>query len=158
MALGKRVAELRESRAWKQAELCDLVNARLTEEDKQLSQQALSNLESRDSATSEAAPYLAEVFNVSLRWLLTGRGRPDDADWPFSRVDRRRWDACTSEDRGYVQSAVNRALDECEAARSQSNPANDSAAKHERRIGGPGFKPKTAVPAQTPRVAVPPES
>lgn len=121
MALGKRVQHLREERGWKQAHLCALVNAKLSDDEKLLTQQALSNLESRDSATSEAAPYLAEVFGVSLRWLLCGKGRSDDTDWPFRRVDRARWDACGDEDRGYVQAAVNRALDECEASRSKAS-------------------------------------
>lgn len=35
-----------------------------------------------------------------------------DEDWPFPLVNRARWDQCTLEMRGYVQNALNRALDE----------------------------------------------
>ena len=62
-------------------------------------------------------PCRLKKLGVSLRWLLTGIGRQDDPDWPFPRVARARWDACDDTDRGYVQAAVNKALDECEAAR-----------------------------------------
>ena len=101
----------------KQQHLCDAVNRLLSAGEAPLSQQALHGLEVRDSATSVAAPYLSEVFGVSLRWLLTGKGRREDTDWPFARVRRARWDACDDGDRGYIQAAMNKALDECEAAR-----------------------------------------
>lgn len=111
MALGQRVEELRKDRGWTQVQLCAAAGGAIT-------QQNLDRLEKRDAKTSEAAPALADALGVSLRWLLTGEGRKTDTDWPFgSRVQRSRWDACTDEDRGYVQAAVNRALDECEAAR-----------------------------------------
>lgn len=35
-----------------------------------------------------------------------------DEDWPFPLVDQARWARCTSEQRGYVQGALTRALDE----------------------------------------------
>lgn len=120
MALGKRVKHLVEEGQWEQDDLCKRVNALLLPGEKKLTQQTLSNLMARDSTKSEAAPFLAEVFGVSLRWLLTGRGRRDDAEWPFPRVSRSRWDACSDVDRGYVQAAINRALDECEAARADA--------------------------------------
>lgn len=120
MALGKRVLDLRERRGWTQQHVCDLVNQLHAKGERHLTQQALQRLENRDSTTSEAAPFLAEVFGVSLRWLLSGHGRADDAEWPFLRVQRSRWDMCDAEDRGYVQAAINKALDECEANRTDS--------------------------------------
>ncbi len=54
---------------------------------------------------------------------LTGYALREVAEpetWPFRRVRRERWDRCGDEDRGYVQAAINRALDECEAMRTGS--------------------------------------
>lgn len=119
MALGRRIKEAREARNLEQQELCDLVNARLSPADKPLTQPALSALEVRDSRTAESAPYIADALKINLRWLLTGQGARDEAEWPFTRVSKHRWDACGPEDRGYVQAAINRALDECEASRSK---------------------------------------
>lgn len=99
-----------------QAELCHRVPG--------LSQQALSNLETRDSKTSEYAIRIADALGVSIRWLLDGAGKKDDRDWPFLRVDRTRWDACSAEDRGYVEGALNRALEDCERARGLSGGAS----------------------------------
>lgn len=65
---------------------------------------------------SRAAAYL----KVSSDWLATGEGEMRSQikqEWPFPRVNRDRWVACSDEDRGYIQGAINRALDECEAAR-----------------------------------------
>lgn len=117
MNLGKRVESERQARDWSQPKLVQLVNAqRLTAESgATLSQQALDRLEKRDSKTSDFAPQLADALGVSLRWLLTGEGRKNDLDWPFDRVDRRRWAGCSEADRGYVQAGINRALDECES-------------------------------------------
>ena len=109
MSLGKRVEDRRKELGWTQPQLAVKVAG--------LSQQALDRLEKRDSKTSEHAVALAEALSVSLRWLLTGEGRSTDADWPFPRVMRSRWDACDDTDRGYVQAAINKALDECEAQR-----------------------------------------
>lgn len=108
MNLGERVKQERLARKWTQAHLAERAG---------LSQQALAVLENRDSRTSDRAVELADALQVSLRWLLTGQGRPDDLDWPFRRVDRARWDRCDDIDRGYVQAAVNRALDDCEKSR-----------------------------------------
>lgn len=113
--LGGRVKAEREARDWTQQHLCDLVG-----EDR-LSQGQLSALENRDSKTSEAAPYIADAFGISLRWLLTGEGRREDTDWPFPWVKRSRWDACDDMARGYIQAAINRALDECEAQRTATS-------------------------------------
>ena len=107
MALGKRIAEALDGR--EQKYLSDAIPG--------LSQQSLSNLISRDSATSEYAVRIADRLGVSVRWLLDGIGRKDDSDWPFRRVDISRWHGCDDEDRGYVQAAINKALDDCEASR-----------------------------------------
>jgi transcriptional regulator with XRE-family HTH domain len=116
MALGARIKEARGDLGWDQAALCARVHG--------LTQQALSNLETRDSKTSEFAIRIADALGVSIRWLLDGAGRKGDRDWPFARVERSRWDACSPEDRGFVEGAISRALEECERARSQSGGAN----------------------------------
>ena len=114
MNLGGRVKQERERLKLSQPQLAAKVD--------NMTQQALGALESRDSKTSDKAPALADALGVSLRWLLTGEGRSTDRDWPFDRVKRGRWDDCDDTDRGYVQSAVNKALDECEAARLSRQP------------------------------------
>lgn len=114
MNLGKRIEAALNDRGMQQLDLVAKVPG--------LSQQSLSNLITRDSKTSEFAIRIADALGVSVRWLLDGAGRKEDRDWPFSRVARSRWDACTDEDRGYVQSAMNRALDDCEGNR-QGNEA-----------------------------------
>jgi transcriptional regulator with XRE-family HTH domain len=117
MALGSRIACAREGHGITQAELCALVNADLSGGAKELTQQALSNLESRDSKSSEFAVRIADALGVSIRWLHDGTGRREDQDWPFRMVKRSRWDACDLVDRGYIEAAISRALDDCEAAR-----------------------------------------
>ena len=119
MGMGKRIEAERNARGWTQGKLAELVN---NGPDEKLSQQALDRLEKRDSDKSEFAVQIADALGVSLRWLLSGTGRKDDRDWPFSRVSRSRWDACDDTDRGYVQAAVNRALDECESNRPLVSP------------------------------------
>lgn len=57
-----------------QSDLAARVNALLSEEEKQLTQQNINALESRDSNKTEHAYYMAIALNVSLVWLLTGRG------------------------------------------------------------------------------------
>lgn len=120
MSMGNRIKTARENLKWTQLKLSEVVCA-LAGDETALSQQALHLLETRDSATSTAAPYIAEALSVSLRWLLTGAGRSDDVAWPFQKVRQSRWEACSDEDRGYVQHAINRALDECEASRRSTN-------------------------------------
>lgn len=119
MALGKRIEEELGRQGWKQSDLASRVPG--------LSQQAISNLITRDSATSEFAIRIADAFGVSVRWLLDGVGRREDSDWPFRRVSRERWDACDDGERGYIEAAMNLALKECEAARSV-DPGKPSAA------------------------------
>lgn len=113
MSLGQRIKQRREALEWDQKDLCELVPG--------LTQSNLSAMEVRGSKTSEYAIRIADALRVSVRWLLDGTGAPDDRDWPFERVQRARWDACGPGDRGYVEGVVNRALEECEAARS-ANP------------------------------------
>lgn len=112
MALGARIKQVREDLGWDQAALCAKVPG--------LSQQNLSNLETRDSKTSEFAVRIADALQVSLRWLLDGAGPRESLEWPLPRVDRSRWDACTDDDRAYIQGAINAALSQCEAARRAS--------------------------------------
>jgi transcriptional regulator with XRE-family HTH domain len=119
MAMGKRIEAERTARGWTQSKLADLVS---NGAEGGLTQQALDRLEKRDSDKSEHAVGLADALGVSLRWLLSGTGRRDDKDWPFQRVNRARWDACDDVDRGYVQAAVNKALDECESNRPFATP------------------------------------
>lgn len=108
MSLGARIKQQREALGWDQSELCRKVPG--------LTQQNLSAMENRDSDTSVYAVRIADALGVSVRWLLDGAGRKEDRDWPFTRVQRARWDQCSDEDRGYVQAAMNRALDECESS------------------------------------------
>lgn len=133
MAMGRRLKELREARGLSQPQVAKDV--------KEIQQQALAALESRDSKTSEFAPQLADYYQVSLRWLLTGKGRQDDADWPFPMVDRARWDACSDTDRGYVQAVINQALDKCESIR--PTPAETTG----RTITGKGLR---SLPSEEP--------
>lgn len=119
MGMGKRREAERLARGWTQGRLIELVSSGAGAG---LSQQALDRLEKRDSDKSEHAVGIADALGVSLRWLLAGTGRKDDPDWPFQRVSRARWDACGDVDRGYVQAAVNRALDECESNRAAVAP------------------------------------
>lgn len=126
MALGKRVEELRKARGLTQGRLADMTNGAI-------SQQNLDRLEKRDARTSEAAPALADALGVSLRWLLTGEGAREATDWPFPRVSRSRWDALSTEDRAYVQGAINRALDECGAVASGEAGPDMAASKLSRR-------------------------
>lgn len=113
MNLGGRIKLVREELGWKAGDLCDRVEG--------LTQQAVSALETRDSKTSEFAIRIADALQVSVRWLLDGTGRRDDKDWPFTRVSRRRWDACNDGDRGYIEGAMNRALDDCPSCAQSAN-------------------------------------
>lgn len=114
MALGSRVKAEREALGLTQTQLAERVGDGL-------SQQAVDRLEKRDSATSQWVVGIADALQVSLRWLISGKGDKAASDWPFHRVSRSRWDACNSDDRAYVQGAISRALDECEAQRVASS-------------------------------------
>lgn len=77
MALGKRLETARLARKMSQSDLAVKVNALLSEDEKQLTQQNINALESRDSNKTEHAYYMAIALDVSLVWLLTGRGSMD---------------------------------------------------------------------------------
>ncbi len=81
------------------------------------SAQTMNNWRNRSGLSKQGALKAQELFGCSANWLLDGEGPESSGDWPFPRVDRARWLACGPEDRGYVQAAINRALDECEASR-----------------------------------------
>lgn len=70
-----------------------------------LTQQALSNLETRDSRTSEFAPGIADALGVSLRWLMTGEG-DKKSDWPFRRIQREQLTRLSDEDLLVVEGAL----------------------------------------------------
>lgn len=55
-----------------------------------------------------AARRIESAFSLAVGWL--------DSDWPFPLVNQQRWEALPPEHRGYIQHAINRALDEVEAA------------------------------------------
>lgn len=117
--------------------------ARMTQEQARkavgCSQSTLAELESSAQGSSLVVRF-AETYQVDASWLANGpedavvlssapahaashnvqplpAKTSGDAAWPFNLVDRKRWDACNPEERGYVQSALNRALGECEAMR-----------------------------------------
>lgn len=103
MNLGKRLKQEREKRGIEGKALAERVG---------MSQSRLNALEVRDSKTCEEAAALADVLGISLRWLVSGEGSPEDAEWPFPLVSRQRWNGLPEEGRGYVQAATNRALDD----------------------------------------------
>lgn len=63
----------------------------------------------------------ARFLRVSSDWLATGEGEMEQADlWPFPLVDRSRLNKLGPEARGYIQSAMNQALRELDAAQRDS--------------------------------------
>jgi len=114
MNLGRRIKEARELRQWEAEDLRRRVNELIPPGQRELSQQALSNLETRDSKTSEYAIWIADALEVSYRWLLAGMGDPRDREWFFERVPRAKWESLTGpEDRAWVQKAMLDAINEC---------------------------------------------
>ena len=111
MALGARIREARGE--MDQLVLCAKVPG--------LTQQALSNLETRDSKTSELAVEIADALEVSVRWLLTGEG-DRGPEWPFSRIDRRRIDHLSENERGFVEGVLSQAIRDCETERNVLGP------------------------------------
>ena len=85
MALGKRIEMARIRLGIKQQALCDRVNKLVPSGGKLLTQQALDNLEKRDSETTLFVVKLADVLGVSVRWLQDGEGIESARDWPFTR-------------------------------------------------------------------------
>lgn len=159
MHLGGRIVIARQARNLNQKALADLVEG--------LSQQALSNLEQRDSATSEFAIRIADALRVSIRWLLDGQGDMNDADWPFPDVDRARWERLEEDDRKFVQRWMNNAIKECEdlaaavaeeaaSAQSRSAPSGIARVVHEpHRPQHPARSPQTTA-ANVTNLDVPP--
>jgi len=81
-------------------------------------QSTVANIESGLRGGLQSLAELAAALHISYRWLRDGEGEMELAPaWPFPRVKQSRWDACTDEDKAYVQGAINRALDECERDR-----------------------------------------
>lgn len=74
MALGKRLKQARDRRGLNQSELAAAVNQLLGKDDKKSTQQNIAALEERDSNKTEHAYFIALALDVSLVWLLTGRG------------------------------------------------------------------------------------
>ena len=108
MNLGGRIALIRAERAIEQKDICAAVTG--------LSQQSLSNLETRDSKTSEFAIRIADHLKVSVRWLLDGVGDPAELEWPFRLVERGRWDRLNEAGKAVVEGAMLSALAQVEGA------------------------------------------
>lgn len=98
MALGARIRKRREDLGIDQKSLCAMVPG--------LTQQALSNLETRDSKTSEFALRIAAALNTSAAWLLDGLGRPEDRDWPFERINRLALQQLSHDDLTRIETAL----------------------------------------------------
>jgi hypothetical protein len=59
---------------------------------------------------------LAKLLDVDPGWLATGDGEMIRSDpWPLPLIERRRFEALPEQHRGYVQQAMNRAIEECES-------------------------------------------
>lgn len=106
MALGARIKQIREQRSIEQQDICRKIPG--------LSQQALSNLETRDSKSSEFGVRIADALGVSVRWLLDGSGEPDWADWPFPDIDRRRFDQLSANQKIEIQGVVRERIERFE--------------------------------------------
>lgn len=74
----------------------------------------------RRGISKEGALDAQRAFGCNAWWLLEGEGSQRTGGWPFPRVQQARWDACTDEDRGYIQAEINRVLDQCEASRASA--------------------------------------
>lgn len=71
-----------------------------------------------DGLRVESLDKFARFFGVERhRLLMPDLGEAARGDWPFKRVDRARWDACDEGDRGYIEHAMLRSIEECEKAR-----------------------------------------
>lgn len=151
MALGKRVEQARTAKAWTQTYLAARVSELAGQEDK-LSQQAIDRLEKRDSATSEAAVWIAQALGVNLRWLLAGVGQPDDSDWPFDFVPRARWDAYNKQQRGFIEKAMLDAMRDLDKQASSVRAFVDEAATDKR------LRVRPVKPLQATETAAPPSA
>lgn len=108
MALGARIKEARDAIPLDQAELCSKIDG--------LTQQSLSNLETRDSRTSEYALRIADALGVSIRWLLDGDGVRDEPEWPFPDIERARFYRLTPNERIEVQAVARERIEKFETA------------------------------------------
>lgn len=130
MGMGSRVKEARDAKGWSTPKLAAVADAiyrkqpgvEPRDEGEYVTQQNVSVMETRDSNKSEFIAAIAAALDVSLRWLITGIGNANDRDWPLPMVERSRWDRCNEQERGYIQGAVNRALDDVETQRATANP------------------------------------
>ena len=67
--LAQRVKKLRLERGWSQAQLAEKIGANPS---------VIGNIERRNSKSTEYAEQLADVLEVDLAWLLTGKGAAID--------------------------------------------------------------------------------
>lgn len=115
MSLGKRIQLVRLERGWEQADLVEAANGCI-------SQQALSNLEVRDSKTSEHLFAVADALGVSARWLMTGEGDkfpPTEASIHtlFPLVSDDEWDSLDDRERGIIEAKLHSAFEDIRARR-----------------------------------------
>jgi len=156
MALGARIKQARGT--LDQSILCAMVNERTPEGGKLLSQQSLSNLETRDSLTSEFALRIADALGVSVRWLLDGEGPQQAPEWPFLGVARSEIDALTPHQLGFIEGVLRSALEKLkpdnpvERERAREQAALDAKVAVRRKQGE--FLPKApGAPAPKPTQA-----
>lgn len=69
--LAQRVKKLRLERGWSQAQLAEKIGANPS---------VIGNIERRNSKSTEYAEQLADVLEVDLAWLLTGKGAANKLD------------------------------------------------------------------------------
>lgn len=63
------------------------------------------------SFTAANSAKAAQFLGVNHYWLATGEGLPlVKSDWPFTMIDRAQYDALDAEQRGYVQSKLDDAI------------------------------------------------
>ena len=73
--LAQRVKKLRLERDWSQAQLAEKIGANPS---------VIGNIERRNSKSTEYAEQLADVLEVDLAWLLTGKGAANKFDTPVA--------------------------------------------------------------------------
>lgn len=90
MNLGGRIRSRRDALHWSQTYVAQEVT-KLRGDERPLTQQALQQLERRDSKKSEYIRELAVVLKTNVKWLLTGEGNPDWVDQPAELSDYARF-------------------------------------------------------------------
>lgn len=80
--LGKRVKYLRKLKKWTHKDLASRVftKDKETGEIKPIDPSVIGNIERRDSLKSQYTKDLAHVLGVSLEWLMSGEGNPEQID------------------------------------------------------------------------------